>query len=485
MDSSRRNFGPMSERTMENAQVHLLSSRYDLSKDSLKGRLIAEHVNGVLDEAEKRAGIRRVKPGELYLKTTRGELILPIRTAADINRAISGDKLEDIRRDIFKRCLKECRILFPSLPETLEGNLNQLLESSEEIVEADKILRALSATSTFFWHGIVKRNCNNGEKINSLQISQKRYGAVTAPVNEELMKGLLYEAENSQTASVFNEVESPSVGFPFPFAKIEGLHYSAETKREIMDFLGKEAGIVPAIREAMFRDLAVCRSFFCPLASELSSGQMPLVSMHVKSGRRLDLPTRLQPLAPVVVTLITPQELSYLGEKNSFEYDEYIKFNAHRMARVLVQAYRQDGLISYSELQWCFLTSSNSIGRILGWYQHEHNVLLPCPGTVLDMGRMLTHKEIIVRLHLKGMTVLEISRQTYHAPRSVDAYLKVFDSVLILHLYGLSKELMARVLSRGESLIEEYLKLVAENLKEVKEIRQYLYSRGVTLPEAC
>ena len=98
------------------------------------------------------------------------------------------------------------------------------------------------------------------------------------------------------------------------------------------------------------------------------------------------------------------------------------------------------------------------------------------------MGRMLTHKDIIVRLHLEGLTVLEISRQTHHAPRSVDAYLKVFDSVLILHLYGLPKPLMARVLTRGVSLIEEYLELIKDNLKEVKEIREYLHCRGVKLP---
>jgi hypothetical protein len=65
----------------------------------------------------------------------------------------------------------------------------------------------------------------------------------------------------------------------------------------------------------------------------------------------------------------------------------------------------------------------------------------------------------------------------------VDAYLKVFDSVLILHLYNLPLKLIARVLNRGESLIEEYLDLVKENLKEVGEIRIYLQSRGIKLPK--
>lgn len=92
---------------------------------------------------------------------------------------------------------------------------------------------------------------------------------------------------------------------------------------------------------------------------------------------------------------------------------------------------------------------------------------------------MLTHKDIVVRLHLEGLPVLEIARQTYHNPRSVDAYLKVFDSVLILHLYGLSPELVAIVLGHRKSLIREYLDLIATHLKDVNTLREHLRKRGV------
>jgi hypothetical protein len=449
MDSRRRNFGPMSERTLENAQIHLLSTRYDLSRDSLLAGEIVRYVNHALDEEEKQRGIIRVRPGELFLKTSQGDLILPIRTQEDIERAIKGERLDEIRRDIIDRCLKRYHRLVSATGAT-EG----------ESAEIEKIMRALNLSRGFF------KKYKIGHGINTISIRQKSYG----PVNEELMGRLLSDAK-SVGLSVSQKVSNME------------LFYSSETKGEIIDFLGREAGIPPAIREPMFLSLARVRAHFCPLSSTLRSGQMPLVSMHVKSGRRLELPTRLQPLAPVVVTIITPQELEELCQKSSFEYSELMEFHARRMARVLVEAYQQDGLISYSELQWCFLASANRIGRILGWYQHKHNVILPCPGTVLDMGRMLTHKDIIVRLYLKGMTVLEISRQTYHAPRSVDAYLKVFDSVLILHLYNLPLKLISRVLNRGESLIEEYLDLVKENLKEVGEIRIYLQSRGIKLPK--
>lgn len=452
--SQKRNLGPMLERTVENAQIRLLATRYDLSSDSVLAGEIVRYVNQRLDEEEKARGVVRVRPGELFLKTPYGDIILPLRTQAEIENAISGERFPSIRDRIIDKCVSSYKRLFS--------------DCGEEPLswDVEKLRRALLPSRGFF------KNYSAGEGIHRIPICRKTYG----PVKEEEMAELLKNTQPPYTKHTKHPSSSSA-----DFCNQELFHV-VESKEDIVNFLGNEAGVPPAIREAMFLDLARLRSHFCPLADSLRSGQMPLVSMHVKAGRRLELPTRLQPLAPVVVTLITAEEFEELGEKSTFQYEELMGLHARRMARVLVEAYQQDGLICYSELQWCFLMSSNTIGRILGWYQRKHNVILPSPGTVLDMGRMLTHKDIIVRLHLEGLTVLEISRQTYHAPRSVDAYLKVFDSVLILHLYGLPKELMARVLTRGVSLIEEYLQLIRDNLKEVKEIREYLHCRGVKLP---
>ena len=468
MNSRTRNFGPMSERTVENAMIYLLSTRYDLSRDSVLAREIVQRISKTLEADEKKRDIKRVYPGELYLKTSRGDIILPIRTWEAINRLLSGEKLGDIRESILDNCIKECSRLFTVLAigeGEGEGKSDERGESG--VSELERVQRALSISRGFY------KKQKMGHGINTIPLRAKRYGPKN-PVNATLMQELLSEAERGR--------ESLSTLMGQEICN-EDLFYSEEAIEEIINFLGNEAGIPPALREPMFWELAKLRARFCPLASTLVSGQMPLVSMHVKAGRRLDLPTRLQPFAPVIVTMVTPGELEALGRKSRFEYSELMELHARRMARVLIEAYQQDGLISYSELQWCFLVSANHIGRILGWYEHKHNVMLPCPGSVLDMGRMLTHKEIIVSLYLRGLTVLEISRQTYHAPRSVDAYLKVFDSVLILHLYGLPLKLMAQVLNRGESLIEEYLQLIEENLKEVGELRKYLRSRKVKLPE--
>lgn len=49
-------------------------------------------------------------------------------------------------------------------------------------------------------------------------------------------------------------------------------------------------------------------------------------------------------------------------------------------------------------------------------------MILPTAGTVLDMGRTLTHKKI-VEMSLQGLTTQEIARLIYHTPVAMDNYL--------------------------------------------------------------
>lgn len=438
MSWRRKIYGPMLERSLENAQVRLLATIYDLSRDSRLAKEIVRHVNDVLDKEERREGIKRVKPGELLLHISRRFVILPIRTNEDIKRAMEGERFENIRNDIVERCLSRYREIFP------EAKPNQI----------KKILRVLSHTG-----GFRRKSADHG--INGSR-RERQYG----PITGELARELVQDAEKAENSRLSENPQLP---------------YTKDAQSTIVHFLREEAQVPPAVREPMFLDLARLRARFYPRISMINSGQMPHVAMHVKAGRRLDQPTRYQPLAPVVVTMITSKEMNQLVQKSLWSYPELMDFHARRMARVLVEAYTQDGLLTHGELQWFFLKSTVAIGRILDWYQRKHNVILPCPGSVLDMGRMLTHKDIIVRLHLSGMNVLEISRQTYHAPKSIDAYLRAFDSVLILYLFDLPVDLMARVMGRGISLVEEYIHLIKENLKEVELMRDYLQSRGIKL----
>ena len=125
------------------------------------------------------------------------------------------------------------------------------------------------------------------------------------------------------------------------------------------------------------------------------------------------------------------------------------------------------------DLQWIFQVSSNKISRLIRWAQRQSKIIVPTPGTILDAGRSMTHKDIVIELHLQGYTVREIARMTYHSPRAVDSYIGTFEAVLILDLYHIPKRLMARILKKGISLIEEHLSLARNHFRD-EEYRKRL-----------
>ena len=435
-------FGPMAERTLENAQLYHLAHAYDFGRDSRLAKAIVQRVNLELDGEENRRGVLRIRPGELYLRTRRGPLILPLRLPEDVHRVVAGERWESVRRDILQRCEARFRTVYP--------------EASDGMVRA--FLHSL-----WNWHRASKGQIRRSPWLAS---RARRPWGMTVGLGEPIV-----ELDEARRASRLDGAEPRPAHRP-------------ETFERLSHFLRDEAGVPPAVHEAMLLDLMSLRARFAPRASMLRTGQMPLCAMHVDSSRSLWQETRYQPLAPVVVSVFAGSERHELRTRPLFAYEDYLAFHGTRLARMMMEAYRQDGLLSFAELQWISLLSTGTVSRAVDYYQRTHNVILLCPGSVLDMGRMLTHKDIIVRLHLQGLSVLEIARQTYHNPRSVDAYLKAFDAVLILHIYGLPPELMAGVLGHGVSLVNEYLGLIAEHLKDIEQMREYLRRRGVGIPRA-
>jgi len=438
MNSRQTVFAPLLQRSSENAQVQHLTTHYDLSRDSRRARAIVRRVNDTLDKEEGRRQIRRLRPGELLLGTQRGPLVLPIRTEEDIQRFISGARWVDVRRDILRRCLARYEELFP--------------EASRW--QKERFLRTL-------WY----QPPRSTTKTSALWASRDSRPWADCKAQREPL------AELDRSRAKRRYQWKPPRPTPRP-----------QTMRALCHYLGAEAGVPPAVQEPLVLELMSIRARFQPRLGVLQSGQMPLAAMHVDGGRSLWQASRYQPLAPVLVKILAERETHTLGYQPPEDYANYLLFEGRRIARVLTDAYVQNGLLSFAELQWIFLLSTGTISRVVDYYQKQKRVILPCPGTVLDQGRMLTHKALIIRLHLQGMTVLEIARQTYHHPRSVDAYIKSFEAVLILHLYGLPLKLMVAVLGRGPSLIQEYLNLINEYLKDPEEIRNQLRQSGLQVP---
>jgi len=125
------------------------------------------------------------------------------------------------------------------------------------------------------------------------------------------------------------------------------------------------------------------------------------------------------------------------------------------------------------------MISATRISEFIRSAQYEHNIIVPTPGTILDGRRSITYKDIIVKLHLQGHNVKEISKITYHSPRSVDSYIGTFEAVLVLYMYKMPLELMSRILNKGKSLIREHLNLIYEVYPDVLELKKDLIKKGV------
>jgi hypothetical protein len=197
--------------------------------------------------------------------------------------------------------------------------------------------------------------------------------------------------------------------------------------------LDRDYGVKPALARAMVNRAAQIRQWCCPHLKELRPGQ---VVWLVYSTRRMK---RGQPrlLVPVVLNLLTPQEQSLtLVSRGDLK-----ALKVRQVERVTAEAWQQDGVLTMLDLEWLLGVNGATLRQMLTAYQEHFGVILPTAGTVLDMGRTLTHKTIVVEMALDGMSTQQISRRIFHTPEAVDNYLRLFDRVLVLRYYRMPPHL--------------------------------------------
>lgn len=425
-------YHPLTERTLENYQVQYLARRYDFTKESLVAHLLVTEINARMEEAEAQLGIERVKPFELYIRKGKKDLRLPLFRPEYLEPLLAGEDFSVSRKLVLETCLEHYREVFPQA-----GEVDVL-----SIIDPWALVR---------------------RKGPSRYQDQIRTSLV--PYNEKDTRAWRKEIDNIWPVP--------------PSGRFNTLDFSAPARvvKELTDFVVTEAGLGRVIARQLVEDVIVLRNLACPRTHELRSGEMPVLATHVHAHLSDEVATRFRRHAPVVLTVWTPEEL----ESWPKQVPEYLEHLKKRIIRVCFEAYRQNGLLTLMDMQWIFQLSSARISELIRSFQKEHHIIVPTPGTVLDAGKSMTHKDIIVNLYLQGHTVKEIARITHHSPRAVDNYVGTFEAVLILHLFGLPPPLMARALRKGLTLIREYLKLVNEAYESKEEIRTYLRLKGVKI----
>lgn len=426
-------YRPLLERTLENFQLQHLARCFDFGSQSRVAAVLVREINARLDEAESILGIRRVKPFELYLRSNGRDVMLPLFRPAYLQPMLSGGTFADARQLVLSTCLQGLRDALP------RADRKDLLSRIDP------------------W-ALVRRT------------GPRRYV-------DQLADTIVLPAED--TADSMRQMIEAIQPLP-PTRRAERLDLMAPESVlvSLTGFVSREGGLGPAVARQLVEEVISLRNITCPRKQTLKPGEMPVLATHVRARLSEETRTRFRRLAPVIVTVYAPGELT----DDPPPLPAFLSMLKRRITRVCFEAYRQNGLLTLMDLQWIFQLSSGRISELLRSVQKEHALVVPTPGTILDAGRSLTHKSVIVNLHLAGYSVLEIAKRTFHSPRAVDSYIRTFESVLILHLFRMPPSLMARILNSGNRLVREHLELVAEHFGTAEAVRDYLREKGVKVP---
>jgi hypothetical protein len=421
-------YRPLLERSLLNYQVQVLARHYDFGKQSRVAALIVEQVNAQMEQAEAELGIRRVSPFHLYLKWKGQELFLPLFAPEYLDPILAEDGGFRASRQMMIRCCRKEARRAKMAPVELLG-----------VVDPGYFVR----------HGP-----RRGEPLivlDSRRSEESSWG--------ESIRGRI---EALRPVSPFQRIDALDTGAPL---SVIG---------ELSEFVQREAGCGPTVSNQMVQDLLTVRNLCCPRVHHLKSGEMPVLATSVNAHLSEEVATRFRRLKPVILTVWSEGELKTCSWGDPLTDQQM----AERIVRVCFEAYRQGGLLSLMDLQWIFHISVRKISELIRRAQRQCTIIVPTPGTVLDAGRSMTHKDIVIELHLQGYTVKQIARMTYHSPRAVDNYIGTFESVLILDLYHIPKRLMARILKKGISLIEEHLNIARNHFRDEEDRKRLLAWKG-------
>lgn len=172
-------------------------------------------------------------------------------------------------------------------------------------------------------------------------------------------------------------------------------------------------------------------------------------------------------LVSVVLTLVNDDDISKL--ENGLSITEH-KQNV--VARILKEAYEQNALLSMRDVSLLFAMSNSNATIIRKRYESCHNVELPHPGNLQDMGSCITHKyQIIYKYVVEKKDPMTITRETNHTIHAVDNYLRDFNRVKTLYLDGKDEDYIHIVTKLSLSLIAQYVNI----------INQYINKRNIAV----
>jgi len=157
--------------------------------------------------------------------------------------------------------------------------------------------------------------------------------------------------------------------------------------------------------------------------------------------------------------LVTVKLTMYFTCEDRIEKEKGIRYikklKVHQLAW---EAYRQDGLLTYEDIESILLISQSTIKRIVREYRTE-GIVVPTRGQMEDIGPGITHKERIIDLLVKGYRYAEVMVQTGHTEASIENYERRFVRVAYFYREGKSIKVIRNLTGYSEDLITKYIQM--------------------------
>lgn len=168
-------------------------------------------------------------------------------------------------------------------------------------------------------------------------------------------------------------------------------------------------------------------------------------------------------IVPVILTLVDDDDI--------FKLEKGLKIPEHRqnvVARILQEAYSQNALLSMRDVSLLLSINDGAASSTRKAYEKKHNVNLPHPGNLQDMGSCITHKyQIIYKCVVEKKDPITAAKETNHTIMAVDRYLKDFNRVKTLCLDDKDEDYIHLVTKLSLNLIAQYVSIINQYVKEL------------------
>jgi hypothetical protein len=209
-------------------------------------------------------------------------------------------------------------------------------------------------------------------------------------------------------------------------------------------------------RRVLVQSIAAMVGTFYPQTTHLRPGQTTWVTVHKDAQPAYGKTMAQTQLLPVILDLVLPDDA---GQRAAGVRLRDIKRQA--IARLMQQAYDQDGVLTNAEVAILLKMSPACVGKYVAQWEVEHQKVLPRRATVHDMGPTITHKRIIIhKLFIEQQTVEQVARDTNHSFEAIQNYIGTFRQVILCRTKAMTIEETAFAIKRTVRLVNQYQAII-------------------------